>query len=72
MQYFFIVTVPSAVRPTLLRQTDIGSLTCAQTLVCAVHTKGGGGQGVRGSGGQGVRGSGGQGVRGSGANKSAQ
>ena len=40
MQYF-CVTIPPAVRPTLLRQMDMGSLTCAQNWVLAVHTKGG-------------------------------
>ena len=44
MQYF-CVTIPPAVRPTLLRQMDMGSLTCAQTWVRAVHTKGVGAEG---------------------------
>ena len=33
--------IPSAVRPTLLRQIGMGSLTCAQIWVRAVHTNGG-------------------------------
>ena len=37
----FRVSIPPAVRPTLLRQMDMGSLTCAQIWVRAVHTKGG-------------------------------
>ena len=42
--FFFLspvssLIIPSAVRPTLLRQMDIGSLTCAQIRVRAVHTK---------------------------------
>ena len=40
---YFRVSVPPAVRPTLSRQMDIGSLTCAQIWARAVHTKGGGG-----------------------------
>ena len=36
----FRVSVPQAVRPTLLRQMNMGSLTCAQMCVRAVHTKG--------------------------------
>ena len=35
----FCVSIPLAVRPTLLQQMDIGSLTCAQTWVRAVHMK---------------------------------
>ena len=35
------VSIPPAVRPNLLRQMDLGSLTCAQSWVRAVHTKGG-------------------------------
>ena len=35
-------SIPPAVRPPLLRQMDIGSLTCAQISVLAVHTNGGG------------------------------
>ena len=42
MQYFS-GTPPPAVRPTLLRQMDMGSLTCAHILGVYVHTKGGGG-----------------------------
>ena len=38
MQYF-CVSIPPAVRPTLLQQIDMGSLT-AHTFGCAVHTKG--------------------------------
>ena len=33
---------PPAVRPTLVRQMDMGYLTCAQVCLRAVHTKGGG------------------------------
>ena len=40
MQCFF-GTLPPAVWPTLLRQMDMGSLTCAQIWVRAAHTKGG-------------------------------
>ena len=48
----FCVTIPSAVRPTLLRQMDMESVTCAHMLVRAVRThvgacrthEGGGGQ----------------------------
>ena len=36
----FRVSIPPAVRPALLRQMDIGSLTCAQIWVRSVHTKG--------------------------------
>ena len=36
----FCVSIPPAVRPTLLRQMDMGSLTCTQIWVRAVHTKG--------------------------------
>ena len=43
MQYFCCVTVPPAVRPTLLRQMDRGSLTCAQILgACHTHEVGSG------------------------------
>ena len=35
----FRVSVPPAVRPTLLRQMDMGSLTCEQIWVRPVHTK---------------------------------
>ena len=35
----FRVFIPPAVRPTLLRQMDMGSLTCAHIRVRAVHTK---------------------------------
>ena len=38
---YFCVTTPLAVRPTLLRQMDTGSSTCAQIWVHAVHTKDG-------------------------------
>ena len=34
-------SIPPAVRPTLLQQMDMGSLTCAHILVRAIHTKGG-------------------------------
>ena len=46
MQYF-CVTLPLIVRP--LPQMDVGSLTCAQLWVRAVHTPSGkkGGRGVR-------------------------
>ena len=37
----FRVSIPPAVRLTLLRQMDMGSLTCAQIWVLAVHAKGG-------------------------------
>ena len=37
----FHVFIPSAVRPALLRQMDMGSLTCAQIWVRAVHMNGG-------------------------------
>ena len=40
---FLYVTIPPAVSSTLLRQMDMGCLTCAQIWVCAVNTKGGGG-----------------------------
>ena len=36
----FCVSIPPAVRPTLLRQMDMRSLTCAQIWVHAVHMKG--------------------------------
>ena len=36
----FRVSIPPAVRPTLLRQMDMGSLTCAQICLRAVHMKG--------------------------------
>ena len=35
----FRVFIPPAVMPTLLRQMDMGSLTCAQIWVRAVHAK---------------------------------
>ena len=38
----FRVSISPVVRPTLLRQIDMGSLTCAQMWVCAVDTKWGG------------------------------
>ena len=41
MQYFR-VSIPPAVRPSLLRQMDVGSVTCAQIRVRAVHTMWGG------------------------------
>ena len=34
------ISMPSAVRPTILRQMDMGSLTRGQIWVWAVHTKG--------------------------------
>ena len=37
----FRVSIPLTVRPTLLRQMDMGSLTWAQIWVLAAHTKGG-------------------------------
>ena len=37
----FRVSIPPDVRPTLLRQMDMGSLTYTQIWVRAVHTKGG-------------------------------
>ena len=37
---YFRVSIPPAVRPTLLRHMDMGPLTCAQIWVRAVHTKG--------------------------------
>ena len=37
----FCVSILPVVRCTLLRQMDMGCLTCAQIWVCAVHTKGG-------------------------------
>ena len=37
---YFGVTIPLAVRPTLIGQMVMGSLTCAQIWVHAVHTKG--------------------------------
>ena len=37
----FRLSIPSAVRPTLLRQMDMGSLTGAQMWERAVHTQGG-------------------------------
>ena len=40
----FRVSIPPDARHTLLRQMDMGSLTCAQIWVRAVHTKGGQGQ----------------------------
>ena len=36
----FLVFIPPAVRPTLLRQMDKGSLMCAQIWVNVIHTKG--------------------------------
>ena len=36
----FRVSIPPTVRPTLLQRIDMGSLTCAQIWVRAVHTKG--------------------------------
>ena len=36
----FRVFIQPAVRPTLLQQMDIGSLTCAQIWVPAIHSKG--------------------------------
>ena len=44
---FFRVSIPPAVSPTLLRQMDVGSLTCAQS---ASRTHEGGGGGGSGSG----------------------
>ena len=38
----FCVSIPPAVKPTLLRQMDMGSLMCAQIWVHAVHTGGSG------------------------------
>ena len=35
-------TIAPAVRTTLLRQMDVGFLTCAQMWVSVVHTKGSG------------------------------
>ena len=35
------VSIPPAVRPIVLRRMDMESLTCAQSWVRAVHTKGG-------------------------------
>ena len=37
MQYLCVTIPPPAVRPTLVRQLDMGSLTCAQIWVLAVH-----------------------------------
>ena len=37
----FHVSIPPAARTILLRQMDMGSLTCAHIWVRAVHTKGG-------------------------------
>ena len=36
------VSIPTAVRPTLLQQMDIGCLTCAHIWVLAIHTHEGG------------------------------
>ena len=37
---FFSVTIPPAVRPTLLRQMDMGSITCAHNLgACRAHER---------------------------------
>ena len=36
---FLYVTIPPAVRPTLLQQMDVGSLTYAQTWMRVIHTK---------------------------------
>ena len=38
----FCVTIPAAARPTLIRQMDMGSLTCAQMCVCHTHEGGSG------------------------------
>ena len=46
MQYS-CVTVPPAVRRTLLRQMDMGSFTCAQIWVRAIRTKGGQAQTIK-------------------------
>ena len=46
----FRVSIPPAVRPTVLRHTDMGSLTCAHIWVLPVHTKGWGGGGGGGGG----------------------
>ena len=46
----FSNSLPPAVMRTLLRQMDIGSVTCGQMWVHAVHTKG---VGVGGGGGEG-------------------
>ena len=35
---YFCVTIPPAVRPSLERQMDMGSLKCAQIWVRAIHT----------------------------------
>ena len=35
----FRVSIPPGVRPTLLRQMDMGSLTCVQMWVLAEHRK---------------------------------
>ena len=37
----FPVSIPPATKPPLLRQMNMGSLTCAQIRVRALHTKGG-------------------------------
>ena len=37
----FRVSIPPAVMPTILRQMDLGYLTCAQMWMRTVHTKGG-------------------------------
>ena len=37
----FCVSVPPAVGPTLLQHMDMGSSTCTQIWVCAMHMKGG-------------------------------
>ena len=46
MQYF-CVSIPPAVRPTVIRQMDMGSLTCAHMWVRAVYTRKGGGSGTK-------------------------
>ena len=46
----FSVSIPRAVRPTLLRQMVMGSLTCTYIWLRAVHTMGGGGEGGGGGG----------------------
>ena len=37
MQNFCVTNIPPATRPTLLRQIDMGSFTCAQIWVRAIH-----------------------------------
>ena len=39
LTYYFRVTIPPALRPTLLRQMDVGSFTCAHIWLRVVCTR---------------------------------